>query len=102
MSEILLTPAQIAKRLGCKERHARVLMMEMQPINIGAGNKNKAWRVRPSALDKWIEDRTKQPEYGVLTLVQPQRPRKRAVKHAAATKLINGKIPYRKTKQSHG
>jgi len=70
--DALLTVRQVAIRLGTSTAQVQRLIGEMRPVNIGCGKRNN-WRVRESALNEWIDLRTKQPEYGKIEIVRVAR-----------------------------
>lgn len=95
--EPLLTAQQIAERLGVCHRQALRLMAEMRSINIGRGAKMKTLRVLPEELERWIQARTVQPEYGKLEIIKP--PKRKHIDYTACGLTPEGKIPYRRAER---
>jgi len=95
--EPMLNNQQIAVRLGVCPRQALRLMAEMRPINIGLGTKQKTLRVLPEELERWIQARTVQPEYGRLEIIKP--PKRKHIDYAACGLTPEGKIPYRRAER---
>ena len=91
----LLDAEQVAERLNVSPRLAHRLMLEMNPIDVGAGDKHKFWRVKPSELDAWVERRVQVAESTppTLTLIKNTR---RPKPIPGMIQPINGRIPNRR------
>lgn len=90
----LLDAEQVAERLNVSSRLARQLMLEMNPVDVGAGGKYKFWRVKPSELDAFIARREMPAKEEPLTL-KLLKPMRRPKVYPGFIQPIDGKIPTR-------